>query len=198
MRAKICCLLIATLTVSACSGWRDSNANPRNWFGGGAPAASAQSTAVPINPSDRQTGNPLINNEESATIVRGNTRAAPPNTGGIRALFRRNRQVPYDAALVDQVTDIDVNRIPTGMIVIATGEPLREGAFDIRLLRVNPDGAVNGILEYTINAYQPADFGRGTENTRLVQAAVFISNADLVDVREVRIQAARNSRSFRP
>ena len=73
-----------------------------------------------------------------------------------------------------------------------------EGALDVRLLRVNKDGPVDGVREYTLNALQPADFGRGTETTRRVNAAAFISNADLTDVREIRIVAARNARSVSP
>jgi len=193
MRIKICCLLIATLAVSSCGGWRDSNANPRNWFGGG-PSPSAQPTGTPINPSDRQTGNPLIDNDDSANLVFGET----ITLANARGLFRRGRTVPYTAPLVDQIKDVNVERLPTGVIVRVTGEPLREGAFDVRLVQINPDGPVNGVLEFTFNAYQPADFGRGTEITRRIEVAEFVSNADLAEVSEIRIRALQNTASVSP
>ncbi|MEM9845387.1 MAG: hypothetical protein AAF965_11350 [Pseudomonadota bacterium] len=192
MRINLCCLLIATLTLSSCGGWRDSNVNPRNWFGGG-PQPSPQATAVTSDPSDRQTGNPLIDNEEAATTVFGNT-SLVARSGG---LFRRQREVPYTGALVDQIADLKVEELPTGVIVRVTGEPVREGAFEVRLLQVNRDGPVNGVLEFTLNAYQPADFGRGTDNTRRIEAARFVSNTDLEGVREIRVRAARNASSVR-
>lgn len=34
MTARFLCVLIATLMLSSCGGWRDSAANPRNWFNG--------------------------------------------------------------------------------------------------------------------------------------------------------------------
>lgn len=194
MRIKICCLLIAVLTLSACGNWRSSNANPGNWFRGGAPTPSAQPTVVPINPSDRQTGNPLVEDPESANLVFGET-ISLANRGG---LFRRARQVPYTAPLVDQIDNLILERLPTGVIVRVIGEPVREGAFDVRLVQVNPDGPINGVLEFTFNAYQPADFGRGTENTRRLEVAEFVSNADLAEVREIRVTALRNTASVRP
>lgn len=192
MRLTLCCLLIATLTLSACGGWRDSNVNPRNWFGG-SPQPSAQPTGVPVNPSDRQTGNPLIDDDDSATTVFGNTTPVARSGG----LFRRQRTVPYTGALVDQITSMNLEEIPTGVIVRVTGEPIREGAFGVRLLQVNRDGPVNGVLEFTLNAYQPEDFGRGTENTRRIEAAAFVSNNELEEVREIRVRAARNASTVR-
>ncbi|MEM6482189.1 MAG: hypothetical protein AAF922_07530 [Pseudomonadota bacterium] len=193
MRKQICFLLIATLSLSSCSGWRDSGANPRNWFGGGGTQPSPEPTALATNPSDRQTGNPLIEDETADVLVRRNVTTT--RSGG---LFNRRREVVYEGTLVDQITDVGIEPLPTGVIVKVAGEPIREGAFDVRLLRVNKDGPVDGVLEYTLNALQPADFGRGTETTRRVNAAAFISNADLTDVREIRIVAARNARSVSP
>ncbi|MEM7075130.1 MAG: hypothetical protein AAF484_08595 [Pseudomonadota bacterium] len=193
MRNLLCLLLIATLGLSACSGWRDSGANPRNWFGGGGSTPSAQPTGVPTNPSDRQTGNPLIEDEEAQLLVQGNT-----TTVRRSGLFRRNKQVRYEGTLVDQVSLLAVERLPTGAIVRVEGQPLREGAFDVRLLQVNPDGPVNGVMEFTLNALQPVDFGRGTESTRQIDAAAFLSNAELEEIVEIRVRAARNSRSVRP
>ncbi|MEM6375006.1 MAG: hypothetical protein AAF686_02125, partial [Pseudomonadota bacterium] len=195
MRVRICCLLIATLTLSACGGWRDSNVNPRNWFGGGGGSVpNTQTQLTPLTPSDRQTGNPLIDDDDSAQIVRANTTPVARSGG----LFRRTRQAVYAGTLVDQISDIGVESLPTGRILRVTGAPLREGAFDVRLIEVNPDGPVNGVLEYTLNALQPADFGRGTETTRRVEAAAFISNADLEGVRQIRVRAQRNAQTITP
>lgn len=194
MRGLVSVLLIGTLVLTSCSAWRESRANPSNWFG------KSRSTAVEtrsqssgtIAPDDRQTGNPLIDTEGGNQLVRRNVTTIQ-RTG----LFRRDKEVQYEGTLVDEVTDLVVERTPTGAIVHVTGLPNREGAFDVRLLRVNQDGPVDGVLEYTLNAVQPTQTPVGTQRTRSVKAGVFVSNDLLEKVSEIRVTAERNIRSTR-
>lgn len=189
MRVFLILMLVSVTGLSACSAWRDSGANPRNWFGSSksTPVAS-DNTGVPSSPSDRQTGNPLIEDERADVIVRRNVSVV--QRSGI--LRRRNREVVYQGQLVDQVTGLTVESVPSGAIVRVKGEPLREGAFDVRLLRTNADGPINGVMEYTLNALQPADFGRGTQTTREVQAGAFLNNGELERINEIRVRGVRN------
>lgn len=195
MRVLLSVMLISAMTLSACSGWRDSGANPRNWFGNSnsARVENTTNTGQPRSPSDRQTGNPLIEDENAELIVRRNASVAQKS--GI--LRRRNKVEIYDGSLVDEVTSLIVEPLPTGAVVRVIGLPQREGAFDVRLLPVNEDGPVNGVMEYTLNAYQPLQTAVGTERTRQVQAGAFLSNADLEEINEIRVRAELNIRSTR-
>lgn len=191
MRIQISVLLMSTLLLSGCGGWGDSRANPRNWFG------KSNSTQVveraPTSASDRQTNNPLIN--QNSKDIHVNKNNSTIRKGG---LFRgRNKVVPYEGTLVDEVTDLVVERIPTGAIVRVKGLPNREGAFDVRLLPQDVDGPVDGVMEYTLNAYQPVHTRVGTVHTREIEAGAYLSHEDLARIREIRVQAERNVRSTR-
>lgn len=195
MRVLLSGMLIATMTLTACSGWRDSGANPRNWFGGSS-SKRIEQPAGPVerkSPSDRQTGNPLIEDENAELIVRKNASIAQRS-----GIFRRRAKVEiYDGSLVDEVTGLVVEPLPTGAVVRVTGLPQREGAFDVRLLPISDDGPVNGVMEYTLNAYQPLQTPVGTQATRQVQAGAFISNNDLDRINEIRVRGELNVRSTR-
>ncbi|MEM8773778.1 MAG: hypothetical protein AAGF53_02015 [Pseudomonadota bacterium] len=194
MRVVVSLLLVAMMGLSACSTIRESRVNPFNW-GVGAKTTNADDTrAVPISPSDRQTGNPLINDDEADLIVRRNVTSVG-RTGIFR---RRNRQFVYPGTLVDQVTDVVLEPVPSGVIVRVKGLPIRQGAFDVRLLRANEDGPVDGVLEYSLNAVQPTDNPQGSQRIRQIEVAEFVSNEDLRDVEQLRIVARRNSRTLKP
>jgi len=193
MRVLLSVMLISAMTLTACSGWRDSGANPRNWFGNSKSTRveNTTNTGQPRSPSDRQTGNPLIEDAGANVLVRRNVTTIQKS-----GLFRRkNKVIVYDGSLIDEVTSLIVEPVPTGAIVRVTGLPQREGAFDVRLLPVNDDGPVNGVMEYTLNAYQPVTTPVGSARTREVRAGVFLSNADLDEINEIRIRAERNIRS---
>ena len=64
----------------------------------------------------------------------------------------------------------------------------------MRLLRVNEDGPIDGIMEYTLNAYQPVNTPVGIERTREVKAGAFLSNGELAEINEIRVRAERNIR----
>ncbi|MFN3210220.1 MAG: hypothetical protein ACE369_14675 [Roseovarius sp.] len=183
------------MTLTACSGWRDSGVNPRNWFGNSrsVPVANTTNTGQPRSPSDRQTGNPLIEDDQAELIVRRNASSAQK-----AGIFRRRAKIEiYDGSLVDEVTSLIVEPLPTGAIVRVVGLPQREGAFDVRLLPVSEDGPINGVMEYTLNAYQPLETAVGTQRTREVQAGAFLSNHELSEITEIRVRGELNARSTR-
>lgn len=178
MRIVVSVLVISTLTLAGCGGLRDSRVNPMNWFGQSKSEVVVENT-TPRRAGDRQTGNPLIENA-----------AADSEQSGLFSLFRDDGV--YEGTLIDEVTALRVERVPTGAIVHVTGLPQREGAFDVRVLAVNPDGPVNGVMEYTLNAMQPVDSPLGTVTTRAVEAGIFISQSDLAEIREIRVLGERN------
>lgn len=195
MRGFVSVLLVSTLVLASCSAWRDSGVNPRNWFGSS--QSRAVETAAPqtraIAPDDRQTNNPLIDTEGANQIVRRNQ-----TTNQRTGLFRRRTGIEtYEGTLVSEVTDLTIERTTDGAIINVTALPDRSGAFDVRLLRVNRDGPVNGVLEYTINAIQPLETPVSAVRLREIQAGAFVSNVLLANVSEIRVIGARNVRSIR-
>lgn len=194
MRVLLSVMVISALTLTACSGWRDSSVNPRNWFGNSTSrVVNTTNTGAPRSPSDRQTGNPLIEDEAAELIVRRN--ASVVQRSGI---FRRRAKIEiYNGSLIDEVTALVVEPLPTGAIVRVTGLPQREGAFDVRLLPISEDGPIDGVMEYTLNAYQPLETRVGTARTREVQAGAFLSNDDLSRINEIRVRGELNVRSTR-
>lgn len=195
MRVLLSVMLISSMTLTACSGWRDSGANPRNWFGNSrsTPIVNTTNTGERRSPSDRQTGNPLIEDQNAELIVRRNASSAQKS-----GIFRRRAKVEiYDGSLVDQVTSLVVEPLPTGAIVRVTGLPQREGAFDVRLLPISEDGPINGVMEYTLNAYQPIETPVGTQSTREVRVGAFLSNNDLEKINEIRVRGELNALSSR-
>ncbi|MEL6376574.1 MAG: hypothetical protein AAFQ04_05145 [Pseudomonadota bacterium] len=198
MRALFLLFLICTLGLTACSGFRDSRANPRNWFGGGKQEVVVDTTPGQLaSPSDRQTNNPLIDDENASATVRGVVNPVDQRRRGLGVFRRRNREVVYAGTLVDQVTDVIVEPVPAGVIVRVKGLPLRQGAFDVRLLPANLDGPVNGVLEYSLNAVQPTNQPQGEARLRTVEVAQFVSNEDLEDVEQLRIVARRNASTLK-
>ncbi len=162
MRGLVTLLTISSLTLAGCSGFRDSRANPANWFGQSATAprsAPVQDAAV----------NPLIP-EQSTSI------------------FRRKRGPEvYVGTPIYAVKDVVVEPSAGGAIVKATGYSLQQGAFDVRLWPENGGAPVDGMLTYTMRAIQRVDTPQGPEQTRLVSAGQFVSSQTLDKVRGVRV-----------
>jgi hypothetical protein len=163
--------MAGAFALSGCSGFRDSRINPRNWFGRSTsqPRTAAASTAAG--------GNPLIPEREDS-------------------IFRRApRVVVYEGTPVDQVTDLSIEPTSDGAIISVTGQTLRQGAFDVRLVPEQPaDAPVAGVLSYELRALQPTDTPQGPPRTRQVNAGVFVSNEDISRVTRVRVRGLRNER----
>lgn len=172
MRVLIPVLLMSTLVLSGCGGWSDSRANPKNWFGN-----SRSETVIASDPAQggAEEVNPLIERDRRDSI------------------FSRDRRAPtYDGTLVDQITALSVEPTTTGAIVKVTGVTLRQGAFDVRLVRDNEDGPVDGVMSYSLRALQPVNTPQGNQRTREIQAGDFLSSNELALTRVIRVQGARN------
>lgn len=169
MRRLTTLLVISTLVLSACSGWRDSRVNPSNWFGKSRSAPAPEATAgYP---------NPLI----------------PEQVG----IFRRDKRDVYEGTLIDEVTDVAIERTSTGAIVRVTGMSRLQGAHDIRLTTTTDGKPVDGVLTFSLKALQPQDQGLGTRAGRTVRAGRYISSQVLEQTSTIRIVADRNVRTTR-
>jgi len=187
MRFLLSILLISSLTLAACGGFRDSRLNPVNWFG----KSRSQAIEQPSGASGTKEVNPLIGDRKRSPLVKAKNTSVIQRSG----LFRRDKVVPYEGTPVDQVTDLQIERTSTGAIVRATGLTLRQGAFDVRLLRDNDEVSEDGVLTYTLRALQPVSMPQGPQRTRTIRAADYISKDDLSRVRVIRVSGARNVRT---
>lgn len=168
MRRLMTVLMISSLTLAGCSGFRDSRANPANWFG-------KSSTVERTTTASSAQANPLIPDESDSIFA------------------RKSRVTEYIGTPIHAVQAVTVERSSGGAIVKATGLSLRQGAFDVRLWPENRGEPVNGILTYTLRAIQRTDTAQGPEQTRRVTAGQFVSSKVLDDVREIRVQGLNNT-----
>jgi len=169
MRTLLTLTVISSLLLSGCSGWRDSRANPANWFG--------NSRSSPVEETAPGNTNPLI----------------PERT----SILRRNREEVYAGTPVDQVTSLTIERKPGGAIVRASGLSARQGAHDVRLTSETDGDPVDGVLTFTLEAIQPADTPRGSRVSRSFNAARFVSRAVLERVDTIRVVGGRNVQTTR-
>ena len=100
--------------------------------------------------------------------------------------------------VVDQVTNLRIERTTAGVIGHATGLPPRLGYWDAELVAENDGEPVNGVLTYVFRIATPRWATRAsTPYARTVEVAAFISNAALRDVRTIKVVGERNSRTAR-
>ncbi len=168
MRKSIAGLVILSVTLSAC-GWRDSRVNPVNWFG--------NSRSAPVQTQTPGQANPLI----------------PDQSGSI---FRRaSREAPYPGTPVDQITALSVEPSGGGAIIRVTGQSLRQGAHDVRLVAQNDGEPVDGLLTLELRAIQPGNTPQGPDSTRRIHAGRFVSDQDLSRISAIRVVGLRNSQT---
>ena len=170
-RHAIGALLIGTLTLSACGGWRDSRANPRNWFGG-----SEEAIAEPV-----EYVNPLIPVEEERTRIR---------------VGRSEEDVEITTEPITEITDLRIDRTTTGAIVVATGLAKRQGAYNARLVPVEESASETLSFVFEV-AYPEAPTYKGNEATRTIRAATHLTIQDLRRVNKIRVEGATNARESR-
>ena len=171
MRKSVAVLVILSMTLAGCGGWRDSRMNPGNWFGKSRAEARTQTqTPAQINP--------LIPEETS--------------------IFRRSRKEEvYLGTPVDQIVAMTVERTSAGAIIKATGQTVRQGAFDVRLVSETDGEPVDGVLTLEMKAVQPVNMPQGPERVRRATAGYFVTNQDLAGIQTIRVLAARNAHSTR-
>ena len=105
-----------------------------------------------------------------------------------------DRHVP-----IATVSDLKIERTPSGAIIYAEGVAATQGAYSAELRPVNPDEPVSdGVLLYEFVVVYPRDQRAvGTERTRTVTVARTVSTQDLNEVSVIRVTAASNARESR-
>lgn len=146
------------------AGCGNSRLNPMNWFG------RAQSQPVAT-----ENANPLI-----------------PATR--RGLLARKKAAPYAGTLIHEVTTLKVERVPGGAIVRASGVGLYQGQYDVKLISPTKKQAEKGVLTFEFRAILPEARTRvqGSEWSRTLTVATFLTENELAGVRSIRVQGANN------
>ncbi len=107
------------------------------------------------------------------------------------------KEVPYQGRLIDQITDVKVERIPGGAVVRVTGVAVRQGSYDVRLAPAAQQEA-KGTLVLELLAVLPGRrTNQGTTASRRVTAAIDLTEQDLFGIRTIRVQGARNAATSR-
>ena len=99
MRITIGALLISTLVLSSCGGWRDSRVNPTNWFG------KSRETTSTVD----ENLNPLIPQEEEKTNLLG----------------RKDDKAEDRSLPIAVIKDMRIERTSVGAILTVEGEAAR-------------------------------------------------------------------------
>ena len=172
MQRRVFLSITGAFALAGCGGFRDSRINPRNWFG--------RSTSRPRDAAPTDGSNPLIPDREDS-------------------IFRRApREEVYEGTPVDQITGLSVERTSDGAIIRVTGQTLRQGAFDVRLIpEHDTDAPVGGVLAYQLQAIQPSNTPQGPARARQVTTALFVSNQTINRATEIRVSGLRNERVTR-
>ncbi|MBN2905980.1 MAG: hypothetical protein JXJ18_04660 [Rhodobacteraceae bacterium] len=114
------------------------------------------------------------------------------------ALAPDEAQVVDARPLVEQVTEMAVEKLPGGAIVRATGLPPRQGFWMAELVAETDGPTEDGTLAFTFRVAPPTGTTRsGTEPSREVTAGLFLTTQDLAQVRTILVRGARNQRSAR-
>jgi len=99
-------------------------------------------------------------------------------------------------ALVASVISMQVEEVPGGAIIRATGLPPTQGWWKADLVPLDVDENGRMVLEFRI--FSPVDQKAvGNERSREVVVALFVSNIKLEPVREIIVQGDTNARSAR-
>jgi hypothetical protein len=105
-------------------------------------------------------------------------------------------EVVDDRGLVETVLTLAVEPIPGGAIVRARGQAPRQGYWMAEL--VAQPLSENGTLVYEFRIFPPVTrTDVNTPQSRQVDAAIYISDVKLENVREIVVQGATNARASR-
>lgn len=170
MRKSLALFLAGTLILAGCGGWRDSRANPGNWFG--------KSRSAPVAVEVADDVNPLI-----------------PSPGEGKSIFAREEAEDL-SVLVAEISALKIEPTPTGAIIYVTGVADRQGAHHLELRLV--EGSAPDTLEFTFNTLYPDDATEtGSIHSRTVHAAATVSDQDMAGIRTIRVSGANNARDSR-
>lgn len=168
MHKTLSVLLVAAMSLSACSAWRDSRANPSNWFGSSTPAPAEFSV------------------DDANALV-------PQQSDGV-GLFDRP-EAEDNSVPIATIDELRIDPTPNGAIIYAAGTAIRQGAFNAQLARVRSDElSKNGVMEFTFRVDYPENATvQGSPRSRMVSEAVTVSTQELEGIRLVRVKGAQNA-----
>ncbi|MEL7460677.1 MAG: hypothetical protein AAFX45_03950 [Pseudomonadota bacterium] len=114
------------------------------------------------------------------------------------SVLPQNVEVVRDARpVIAEITRLSVETVPGGAIVHARGLVPAPGWFAADLVR-DPSRSEPGVAAFAFRAVPPVAPSGGTGSARVITAATYLSNGDLVGVREIRVYSASNIRATRP
>ncbi|MCG7492681.1 hypothetical protein [Thalassobius sp. Cn5-15] len=173
MQKSLSVLLISSVVLAGCgqSGLGQSRLNPLNWFGSAKPV-----TAVPA--TTDATVNPLI--PERSRLARDDT---------------------YQGELVANITDLIVEQTPGGALLRVNALAAAQGSHDVRLEALNEGEPIAGVLVYELRAIplnpRFRDAKVGSEATRRITAAAFVSEQTLARVNSIEVRGLNNTLASR-
>lgn len=98
-------------------------------------------------------------------------------------------------ALVAQVTDLTLEKMPGGVIVRATGLPPTQGFWEAELVARPIE---DGIITYDFRVFPPiTPKASSTTQSREIIVAAYLSNIKLDAIRQITVQGASNARTSR-
>ena len=101
--------------------------------------------------------------------------------------------------LVQQITGLDVEPSPGGVIIRAQGLPPTQGWWDAGLVNVTDDKSPAGTLVYEFRVRPPlAPTPVGTTQSRRIDAGAYANTMELGGIRSIMVKGAQNSLSARP
>lgn len=171
MQKPLTVLLVASLLLAGCGGWRDSRINPTNWFG--------NSRSQPVEAAAADDANPLVPSRR-------------------RGVFSRTPRADISVPIAT-ISELRVEPTADGAIVYAAGIATRQGPYQVELRPVTTDEeAENGVMSFSFRVVYPEDATPvGTELSRTVHVAHSLSRQEIRNVRMVRVAGRENLREVR-
>lgn len=169
MQKPLSVLLVTSLFLAGCGGWRDSRVNPTNWFG--------KSRSERVQPAED--ANPLL----------------PKKTRGV---FSKPEPEDLTVPITE-VTELRVEQTTTGVIIYAEGVAARQGPFEVELRPVTtPEEEAEGTLSLEFRVLYPRQATPvGTAHSRTVHAAHSMTKYEISSIRTIRVVAEQNVRTTR-
>lgn len=167
MHKPLTALMIASLLLASCGGWKDSRVNPRNWFG--------NSREVPAD-VPAQT-NPLI----------------PPTS----VLKRKDREVPGVPIEVISDLKIEITASGAIILATGIASRQGAHRAELKPVNEDEepvDGVLEYVFRVL---YPEQPTAAGSERSRRIHAAHTVGRQNLEGVRVIRVTGAQNARESR-
>jgi hypothetical protein len=97
---------------------------------------------------------------------------------------------------IGRITQLQIERVPTGAVIRAEGISDRQGAYELGLRPIEGEEVPEGTLRFAFVGYQPP-LAVGSETSRRVVAATKLSTQDLQSIRRIEVVGANNVMSAR-